>query len=126
MAARFRSWSYAQKLLLRDVSHELRSPLARLSVAPGVVKARRGRPLRKTHLDRIERETQRLNDLITQLLSLSYMEITQEILNVSSISIRAISSATSCQTFNTRPAYVVATSRLSWVKTVSFVGKTPA
>ena len=41
----------------------------------------------QTHLDRIERETQRLNDLITQLLSLSYMETTQEIRNASSISL---------------------------------------
>jgi len=41
----------------------------------------------QTHLDRIERETQRLNDLITQLLSLSYMEITQEIRNATSISL---------------------------------------
>ncbi len=86
MAARLQELVHAQKLLLRDVSHELRSPLARLSVALELSR-REGGGHMQTHLDRIERETQRLNDLITQLLSLSYMEITQEIRNASSISL---------------------------------------
>lgn len=63
----------AQKLLLRDVSHELRSPLARLSVALELAREDAG-PEMAAHLNRIERETDRLNQLIGQLLTLSSME----------------------------------------------------
>ena len=73
MAERLESLVGAQKLLLRDVSHELRSPLARLSVALEL--AREGSPKElPAHFDRIERETSRLNILIGQLLTLSSME----------------------------------------------------
>jgi two-component system sensor histidine kinase CpxA len=41
----------------------------------------------QTHLGRIEREAERLNDLITQLLSLSYMEITREIRDATTVSL---------------------------------------
>lgn len=65
----------AQKLLVRDVSHELRSPLARLSVALEL--AREEAPeIMTEHLQRIEREAGRLNLLIGQLLRLSSMEST--------------------------------------------------
>jgi two-component system sensor histidine kinase CpxA len=83
MADRMESLVDAQMLLLRDVSHELRSPLARLSVAlelareeaePGV--GEQTQPVMLEQLDRIERETGRLNSLIGQLLSLSHLEST--------------------------------------------------
>ncbi len=73
MAERLESLVDAQKLLLRDVSHELRSPLARLSVALELAREDAG-PEMTTHLDRIERETEKLNLLIGQLLTLSSME----------------------------------------------------
>jgi two-component system sensor histidine kinase CpxA len=73
MADRLESLVDAQKLLLRDVSHELRSPLARLSVALELAREDAGEEM-KAHLDRIERETERLNQLIGQLLTLSSME----------------------------------------------------
>jgi two-component system, OmpR family, sensor histidine kinase CpxA len=73
MAERLESLVNAQKLLLRDVSHELRSPLARLSVALELSREDAD-PTMSTHLDRIERETVRLNQLIGQLLTLSSME----------------------------------------------------
>jgi two-component system sensor histidine kinase CpxA len=63
----------AQKLLVRDVSHELRSPLARLSVALELAREDSG-PELEEHLGRIERETIRLNQLIGQLLTLSALE----------------------------------------------------
>jgi two-component system, OmpR family, sensor histidine kinase CpxA len=65
----------AQKLLLRDVSHELRSPLARLSVALELAREE-APPAMMGHLQRIEREAARLNLLIGQLLRLSSMEST--------------------------------------------------
>lgn len=73
MADRLESLVDAQKLLLRDVSHELRSPLARLSVALELAREDAGEEM-KGHLGRIEREAQRLNQLIGQLLTLSSME----------------------------------------------------
>ena len=73
MAERLESLVNAQRLLLRDVSHELRSPLARLSVALELSREDSNATM-NTHLDRIERETVRLNQLIGQLLSLSSME----------------------------------------------------
>jgi two-component system sensor histidine kinase CpxA len=63
----------AQRQLLSDVSHELRSPLARLQVALGLARQRaEGRA--SNELDRIERETERLNELIGQVLSLARLE----------------------------------------------------
>jgi len=73
MAERLESLVDAQRLLLRDVSHELRSPLSRLSVALELAREDATPDLR-THLDRIEREGQKLNQLIGQLLTLSSME----------------------------------------------------
>ena len=75
MADRLESMVDAQMLLLRDVSHELRSPLARLSVALELAREE-AQPAMDPQLDRIERETARLNSLIGQLLSLSHLEST--------------------------------------------------
>ncbi len=85
MADRLESLVDAQKLLLRDVSHELRSPLARLSVALELARedpittsdatAEQTHPAGLSeHLDRIEREAEKLNQLIGQLLLLSSIE----------------------------------------------------
>ena len=73
MAQRLQELMTSQRQLLSDVSHELRSPLARLQVALGLARQRAdGRAT--AELDRIERETELLNDLIGQLLSLSRLE----------------------------------------------------
>jgi len=55
------------KQLLTDVSHELRSPLARLRIALALAQDRPERCAE--HLQIIERETARLDELIGQLLS---------------------------------------------------------
>lgn len=80
MAEQLQSLMSAQQQLLRDVSHELRSPLARLHVALGLVRQRKGKDV-KTELDRIEREAERLNELIGQILSLARMDSTTDIMN---------------------------------------------
>lgn len=73
MAERLSGLMLSQKQLLSDVSHELRSPLSRLQVALGLARQRAGtNPA--PELDRIERETERLNELIGQLLSLARLE----------------------------------------------------
>lgn len=76
MAERLEHLVAAQKMLLRDVSHELRSPLARLSVALEL--AREEAPERMMdQLQRIELEAGRLNRLIGDLLRLSSIEATE-------------------------------------------------
>ena len=62
----------AQQRLLHDVSHELRSPLARIQTAIGLAYQQPDKmPLT---LERIEKESQRMNDLIGELLALSRLE----------------------------------------------------
>ena len=55
------------KRLLTDVSHELRSPLARLRIGLALAQDQPERSVE--HLQLIERETERLDELIGQLLS---------------------------------------------------------
>ncbi|HET6143093.1 MAG TPA: ATP-binding protein [Candidatus Acidoferrales bacterium] len=73
MAEQIESLIFAQRRLIGDISHELRSPLTRLSVALGI--ARRHESSECKHaLDRIELEVERLNELIGNLLKLSRFE----------------------------------------------------
>jgi len=72
MAERLRNLIESQRQLLRDVSHELRSPLARLQIALGL--ARRPHANLEQEFDRIEQEAQRLDELIGEILSLSRLE----------------------------------------------------
>src|ERR1700754_1106029 len=73
MAERLESMVKAQQRLLGDISHELRSPLARLGVALGLARQRSG-PEASGSLDRIERESDNLNEMISQLLRLTRLE----------------------------------------------------
>jgi len=73
MAGRIESLVGAQRRLLGDISHELRSPLARQGVALGLARRSAG-PLATSALDRIAREAERLNEMIGQLLALSRVE----------------------------------------------------
>ena len=72
MAARLKSLMDSQRRLLHDVSHELRSPLARLQAAIGLV---RQQPERiDDFVARIERESGRMDTLVSELLTLSRLE----------------------------------------------------
>ena len=64
----------AQKRLLRDISHELRSPLARLGVALELARPDGNPEARQKALQRIEMEAERMNEMIGQLLSLTRLE----------------------------------------------------
>ena len=78
MAERVQLLLQAQQQLLNDVSHELRSPLARLHLALGLAQKKADVPLHKD-LDRIEREAERLDELIGEILSLSRLESSKEV-----------------------------------------------
>jgi two-component system sensor histidine kinase CpxA len=73
MAQRLESMVKAQQRLLGDISHELRSPLARLGVALGLARQRSGAEANGA-FDRIERESDNLNEMISQLLTLTRLE----------------------------------------------------
>ena len=67
MAHQLQERIQAQKRLLTDVSHELRSPVARLRLALALAQEKPEQ--RHAYMHRIERETERLEELIGQLLS---------------------------------------------------------
>jgi len=69
MADQLRANRSAITQLLRDISHELRSPLARMRVALGL--ARQPPADLSRQLDRLEREIERLDSLISQVLKLA-------------------------------------------------------
>jgi two-component system sensor histidine kinase CpxA len=69
MAERLQTMQQASRRLLRDVSHELRSPLARLSVAIELARKKGAENIRP-ELDRIELEGDRLESLVNDVLGL--------------------------------------------------------
>jgi two-component system sensor histidine kinase CpxA len=73
MAERLQILMKAQSRLLNDISHELRSPLARLNVALGLAR-KRANPESTDMLERIELEASRLNELIGRILTLARLE----------------------------------------------------
>lgn len=75
MAACLESLIHSKQQLLQDISHELRSPLARLSVALEIAKDKS--PKAEKELTRIAYETDKLNDLIRQILTLASLDATQ-------------------------------------------------
>jgi len=72
MSGRLRALMDGQRRLLHDVSHELRSPLARLQAAIGLAHQQPDRIA--TSLERIERESVRMDKLVGELLTLSRLE----------------------------------------------------
>lgn len=70
MAEQIQALIMAKETLLRDVSHELRSPMARIRVALAL--AERNAPEETMgHLNRIEQETERLDQLVGQIMLLT-------------------------------------------------------
>lgn len=72
MAARLQASMEGQRRLLHDVSHELRSPLARLQAAAGLMRQEIEQPA--TMVARIEEETAHIDRLVGELLTLSRLE----------------------------------------------------
>ncbi|MDO9064043.1 MAG: ATP-binding protein [Sulfuricella sp.] len=72
MASHLNALIDGQRRLLHDVSHELRSPLARLQAAIGL--ARQQPEKLESSLERIERESVRMDKLVGELLTLSRLE----------------------------------------------------
>jgi two-component system sensor histidine kinase CpxA len=73
MAERVEALVTSQRQLISDISHELRSPLARVNATLGLARQRLGED---ALFDRIERDTERLNEMIGRLLTLARLEMT--------------------------------------------------
>jgi len=72
MADKLRATREQRTQLLRDISHELRSPLARIRLALGLARQSPADPQRQ--LDRMELEIERLDSLISQILKLARLQ----------------------------------------------------
>src|SRR5580700_8788710 len=97
MAERIEGLVDSQSRLLKDVSHELRSPLARLSVALGLARQRAASeigcevaPELESALNRIEQEADRLNQLIQRLLTISRLESGTDGIRKTTLSLREL------------------------------------
>lgn len=77
MAERIESLMSAHWRLLRDISHELRSPLARLNIGLALARRRVGADASGA-LDRIEQESAQLNEMVDRLLELDRWEFSAE------------------------------------------------
>jgi signal transduction histidine kinase len=71
MAERLERSIVSERRLLADISHELRSPLARLKFA---VKLARTAPDWNTALDRIERDVNRMTSLVSDIVEITVLE----------------------------------------------------
>ncbi len=89
MAERIESLMHSQQRLNRDISHELRSPLARLNVALEIAK-QKSTPESSPVLSRIEKESERLNEMISRLLTLAKLESGSEIVEPLRLSLGSI------------------------------------
>jgi two-component system, OmpR family, sensor histidine kinase CpxA len=73
MAERIEELVTSQRQLLSDISHELRSPLARVNATLGLARQRLGQ---NALFDRIERDTERVNEMIGRLLTVARLDMT--------------------------------------------------
>lgn len=72
MAKKLKQSIHAQRRLLHDISHDLRSPLARLQLAIGLMRQKPENS--ELMLQRIEQECHRLDNLVGEVLMLARME----------------------------------------------------
>lgn len=77
MAERIQALVTDKETLLRDISHELRSPLARIRMALGLAQ-RKANDEAQPDLERIEQEAERLDGLIGQIMTLARLRTQQE------------------------------------------------
>ena len=79
LSVRLAASELARKQMLSDISHELRSPLARLDVATELT--RDFAPNASRYLDRIDKESARMNELIEQIIRIQSLQMQQYTMN---------------------------------------------
>ncbi|MDN5802834.1 MAG: ATP-binding protein [Psychrobacter sp.] len=75
LSTRLADSELARRQMLSDISHELRSPLARLDVATELT--RDFAPNANHYLDRIDKESTRMNELIEQIIHIQSLQMQQ-------------------------------------------------
>ena len=95
MADRIETLVSSQRQLISDVSHELRSPLARLIVAMDLARERKGDD---PAFDRMERDFERLNEMVGRLLTVARLDasaatVEMKVLNLSTLAQEVVSDA---------------------------------
>lgn len=76
MANQLATSQQQRQQMLSDISHELRSPLARLQVALAIIHDKF--PETEKHINKADKEVVKLNELITQIIHLQKMSLTTD------------------------------------------------
>jgi two-component system, OmpR family, sensor histidine kinase CpxA len=87
MAGRVEALVTSQRQLISDISHELRSPLARVNATLGLARQRLGQ---NVLFDRMERDTERLNEMIGRLLTLARLDMTTTVPEMQRTDLKAL------------------------------------
>ena len=87
MAERLERLIVSERRLLGDISHELRSPLARLKFA---IKLARTSPDSSAALDRIERDVDRIASLVSDIVEITFVEGDPALRGAAKVSVAAI------------------------------------
>ena len=87
MAARIEALVSRQRQLISDVSHELRSPLARLNIALDLARQRKGPD---PAFDQAEQDTALLNEMIGRLLTLAKLDLSAQQLPMTDVDLREL------------------------------------
>jgi signal transduction histidine kinase len=87
MAGRVEALVTSQRQLISDISHELRSPLARVNATLGLARQRLGQSVL---FDRMERDTERLNEMIGRLLTLARLDMTTTVTEMQRTDLKAL------------------------------------
>ena len=91
MAEQLQQNQSAQRRLLGDISHELRSPMTRLQMAIGLAQQDSTTPqAREQYLERCQREVSRLDHMIENVLALSRLENTLHIKESEQINLNSL------------------------------------
>lgn len=93
MASKTENLISTQRQLLNDVSHELRSPLARMNMALDFLRRRAGEDPALNHM---EIDLQRLNELIGRLLTVARLEAASTLQNSVRVNLSELLSSIAC------------------------------
>lgn len=80
----------AQQRLIGDISHEIKSPLARLGMALGLLRRGGSENSNIKHFDRIEREIENISELASELLTLVKLDSAAEAIEFDPVDLCAL------------------------------------